>query len=159
MKTVILCIGNRDGGDDAVGPLIADKLTKGKDENRIVIDAGIAPENFTGVVKKHHPDALIIIDAVDMNLSYGAIRRVPPERIGLMHVSTHGIPLSVLIKYLPVISPLKAEHLPPARFGRILNHNNRMSLGKLQQEFFYRGLCLLFIHAPGLARKPLDTGG
>jgi len=100
MKTVILCIGNRDGGDDAVGPLIADKLTKGKDENRIVIDAGIAPENFTGVVKKHHPDALIIIDAVDMNLSYGAIRRVPPERIGLMHVSTHGIPLSVLIKYL-----------------------------------------------------------
>ncbi len=26
MKYLIMCIGNRDGGDDAIGPYIADKL-------------------------------------------------------------------------------------------------------------------------------------
>jgi hydrogenase 3 maturation protease len=100
MKKVILCIGNREGGDDAVGPLIADRLTDKADENLIIIDAGIAPENFTGVVKQHDPERLIIIDAVEMGRAPGEIRNVPPERIGLMHMSTHGIPLSVLIKYL-----------------------------------------------------------
>lgn len=98
-KTVVLCVGNRDGGDDAIGPFIADNLQEYECEELICIDAGIAPENFTDVVKKHHPERLIIVDAVEMNLNSGEIRRVPPEKIGVMHVSTHGIPLSVLIKY------------------------------------------------------------
>ena len=100
MKTVALCIGNRDGGDDAIGPAIADNLLKMQPENKISIDAGIAPENFTGVIKQHKPDVLLVIDAIDMGLSPGEIRKVPPEKIGVMHISTHGIPLSVLIKYL-----------------------------------------------------------
>jgi len=64
-----------------------------------VIDAGIAPENFTGIVKKSKPDCLIIIDAIFMNLDPGEIRRVPVDAIGVMHVSTHGIPLSVMVSY------------------------------------------------------------
>lgn len=99
-KTVILCIGNRDGGDDAVGPYIADGLKRSESDNLICIDAGIAPENFTSVVKNHQPKRLLIIDAVEMGLKPGKIRQVPSDRIGVMHVSTHGIPLSVLIKYL-----------------------------------------------------------
>jgi hydrogenase 3 maturation protease len=98
-KTVVLCIGNRDGGDDAIGPFIADKLKDYNSEELICIDAGIAPENFTDVVKGHHPERLIIVDAIEMNINAGEIRRVAPEKIGLMHISTHGIPLSVLIKY------------------------------------------------------------
>ena len=98
-KTVILCVGNRQGGDDAVGPYIADRLNKYQSKNLIIIDAGIAPENFTGVVKNHKPERLIIVDAIEMDLYPGEIRNVPPDRIGVMHVSTHGIPLSVLIKY------------------------------------------------------------
>jgi len=35
-----------------------------------------------------------------MQLKPGEIRIIPPENIGIMHVSTHGIPLSVYIKYL-----------------------------------------------------------
>ena len=100
IKTVILCVGNRQGGDDAVGPFIADKLMKYASKELICIDAGIAPENFTGVVKNHKPERLIIVDAIEMNLNPGEIRNVPPDSIGVMHVSTHGIPLSVLIKYL-----------------------------------------------------------
>ena len=68
-----MCIGNRDGGDDAVGPYIADKL---KDDDIEVLDCGVVPENYTSLVKKHK------------------------EKIGVMHISTHGIPISVLINYL-----------------------------------------------------------
>jgi len=58
------------------------------------------PENYTSVVKRHDTKNLIIIDAVEMGLKPGAIRIVPKEKIGVMHISTHGIPISVLIGYL-----------------------------------------------------------
>ena len=96
MDYLVMCIGNRDGGDDAIGPYVADKLKN----DFTVIDAGTVPENYTSVVKKHNPKNLIIVDAVDMNLEPGEIRIVPKEKIGVMHISTHGIPISVLIKYL-----------------------------------------------------------
>ena len=38
-----MCIGNRDGGDDAVGPYIADKL---KEERIDVLDCGVIPKNI-----------------------------------------------------------------------------------------------------------------
>ena len=96
---LVMCIGNRDGGDDAIGPYIADKLTQEK-VDLVVLDCGIVPENFTSVVKRSNPNNLIIIDAVEMGLSSGEIRIVPKEKIGVMHISTHGIPISVLINYL-----------------------------------------------------------
>lgn len=98
MRIVILCIGNRLGGDDGIGPYIADHLPSIK--NRSVIDCGIAPENYTSVVREKKPDLVILIDAVDMHLTPGSIRNIPADFIGSMHISTHSIPLSVLIKYL-----------------------------------------------------------
>ena len=97
MDYLIICIGNPDGGDDAVGPYIADKL---QDSNLLVINCGTTPENYTGVVKQHNPKKLVIIDAIDMNLKPGIIRIVPKDKIGVFTVSTHGIPLSVLMNYL-----------------------------------------------------------
>ena len=94
-----MCIGKRDGGDDAVGPYIADRLKKDSDDF-VVLDCGVAPENFTSVVKKHAPKDLIIVDAVEMGLKPGEIRIVPKEKIGVMTISTHGIPASVLMNYL-----------------------------------------------------------
>ena len=91
-----MCIGNRDGGDDGVGSYIAEKL---KDEFT-VLDCGIVPENYTSVVKQYNPENLIIIDAIEMGLSPGERRIVPKDKIGVMHISTHGIPISVLINYL-----------------------------------------------------------
>ena len=96
MNDVFLCIGNREGGDDAVGPYIADKLESSKN----VINCETTPENYTSVIKKQKPERLLIIDAADMNLKPGEIRIIPKEKIGLMTISTHGIPISLLIKYL-----------------------------------------------------------
>jgi hydrogenase 3 maturation protease len=98
MDYLIMCIGNRGGGDDAIGPYIADKLQIEGDLT--VLDCGIVPENYTSVVKRHNPNNLVIIDAVEMGLKTGEIRIVPKEKIGVMTISTHGIPISVLIEYL-----------------------------------------------------------
>ncbi|MBU0497743.1 MAG: hydrogenase maturation peptidase HycI [Candidatus Thermoplasmatota archaeon] len=98
MKVVILCIGNRLGGDDGIGPYIADHLPSAN--NRWIIDCGVAPENYTSIVRQQKPDLVILIDAVDMHLPPGSIRNIPADHIGTMHISTHNIPLSVLIKYL-----------------------------------------------------------
>jgi hydrogenase 3 maturation protease len=99
MNYLIMCIGNRDGGDDAIGPYVADKLRE-EQVNVVVLDCGVTPENYTSVVKQHNTQHLIIVDAVDMGLEPGELRIVPKEKIGRMHISTHGIPISVLIDYL-----------------------------------------------------------
>ena len=95
-----MCVGNRDSGDDSVGPYIADKLKKINDKDFLTIDCGTIPENYASVVISKKPENLIIIDAVEMRLNPGEIKIVPKEKIGVMHISTHGIPISVLINYL-----------------------------------------------------------
>ncbi|MEA1994290.1 MAG: hydrogenase maturation peptidase HycI [Euryarchaeota archaeon] len=100
MKTAVMCIGNRHGGDDAVGPYIADELKKESIENLRIVDCGTVPENFTSKVKKYNPTMLVLIDATEMGLAPGEIRRIPKEKVGTMHVSTHGIPLSIMISYM-----------------------------------------------------------
>ena len=100
MEYLIMCIGNREGGDDAIGPYIADQLKKQEIDDFIVLDCETVPENYTSVVKQYKPKNLIIIDAVEMDLDPGEIRIVQKEKIGTMHISTHGIPISVLINYL-----------------------------------------------------------
>ena len=97
MDFLVMCIGNREGGDDAVGPYISDQL---KETDIDVIDCGTNPENYTSVVKRKNPEKLIMVDAADMGLEPGEIRRVQKEKIGVMTISTHGIPVSVLMNYL-----------------------------------------------------------
>jgi len=103
MKEMVLGIGNILKSDDGIGIYIAEKLNKYLKEAKsevIVIDCGTTPENYTSVIRKHNPDTLILVDATDMGLSPGSYRIIPPERIEVMHFSTHTIPLSVFISYV-----------------------------------------------------------
>jgi len=96
---LIMCIGNRVGGDDAIGPYIANKIKK-ETKNDMILDCGTTPENYTSIIKQKKPSTLIIIDAAEMEQPAGTIRIIPKEKLGTMHISTHGIPLSILISYL-----------------------------------------------------------
>jgi hydrogenase 3 maturation protease len=98
-ETLLLCIGNRHGGDDAIGPYIFDKIQQ-ETTSMLAIDCGTTPENYTSKIKHHQPDTILLIDAVDMGLPPGEIRIIPDEKLGRMTISTHGIPLSVLMQYL-----------------------------------------------------------
>jgi hydrogenase 3 maturation protease len=100
MKIIVMCIGNTlSAGDDAVGSYIAKILKKEENPNFLVVDCGTAPENFTSFISGQRPDRLILIDAVDMNLEKGSVRIISPDKIGTMHISTHGIPIPILISY------------------------------------------------------------
>jgi hydrogenase 3 maturation protease len=99
---MFLCIGNDMRGDDAIGPIIAENLTKLfiKQDNIIVINAKTVPENYTGLIRKEKPSHIIFIDAVEMNNEAGHIRLVDRAEISDYNISTHAMPLSFMIKYL-----------------------------------------------------------
>jgi hydrogenase 3 maturation protease len=99
---VILGIGNDMRGDDALGSVLAQKLSKSfhKNKNVVVFDGKTVPENFTGAIKREDPSHIIIIDAVKMNETPGQIKFVNKEEIANYNLSTHAMPLSFLIKYL-----------------------------------------------------------
>jgi hydrogenase 3 maturation protease len=106
-RTIVLGIGNPLGGDDAAGPCLVDVLSHGQGKAKTLhsteitaIDAGTTPESYTSVIRQHHPELLILVDAADMALPPGALRTIPPERISLLSFSTHHMPLSMFISYV-----------------------------------------------------------
>jgi hydrogenase 3 maturation protease len=103
-KTLVICIGNQEGGDDGIGPYIA-KRWNSESSDFLIIDGGTTPENYTGLIKQHKPHTLILIDATEMNLPVGEIRIIPKEKLGTMHLGTHRIPLSVFIQYMETEVP------------------------------------------------------
>jgi hydrogenase 3 maturation protease len=101
-KIAILGIGNEIKGDDAIGPIIAQKTSQlfDKNENIAVFDGGTVPENYTGLIRNENPTHIILVDAVDMKKEPGYIRIVKKEEIANYNISTHAMPISFLIKYM-----------------------------------------------------------
>ncbi|MCK4240788.1 MAG: hydrogenase maturation peptidase HycI [Candidatus Atribacteria bacterium] len=95
-------IGNTLRGDDGIGSIIAKNF---KDNDWLSLDCGVAPENFTSVIKKNKPHLVVLIDVVEMDLKPGEFRIIDPEKISIMHLTTHSIPLSFLISYLENFTP------------------------------------------------------
>ncbi len=115
MKEVVLGIGNTLKGDDGIGIYIVEGINKhlkqvkkeakqakfiGARRKIIAINCGTTPENYTSIIRKHNPGRLILMDAAEMGLSPGSYRIIPPEKLGVMHVSTHSMSLSFLISYV-----------------------------------------------------------
>lgn len=94
---ILFGVGNSLRGDDGAGCYVADHFHA---DGWIVVNCATAPENFTGIVRKHHPDLLVIVDAAAMGLAPGAVRRIAPESIEDVGLGTHMLPLSHLIGYL-----------------------------------------------------------
>ena len=99
---IIMGVGNTLHGDDALGPVIARMLhpTFENNDRILVIDAGTMPENFTGVIRRFHPDVLLLIDTSQPVSSPGAIRMLRPDVIQHYSVSTHRTSLNLFSKYL-----------------------------------------------------------
>ena len=94
---ILMGVGNTLRGDDEIGCYIAKNF---KEKNWLSLDCGTAPENFTSVIRKKKPKTLVIVDAADMGIKIGEFRVVPEEKIENMSISTHTMPLSLLINYL-----------------------------------------------------------
>ena len=83
---LLLGIGNPRHGDDALGPLFARAF---RHPHWLCINAATAPENFTGLIRRHHPDILLLLDAAEMNLPPGTLRRLDPATIQGRDFGTH----------------------------------------------------------------------
>ena len=94
---ILLGIGNPLNGDDGVGIYVAEQFRK---DGWISLACGTAPENFTGTIRKAHPDCLVLVDAATMGLSPGEYRVIPRHRIADVGIGTHQLPLSMLIDFL-----------------------------------------------------------
>jgi hydrogenase 3 maturation protease len=103
-RIVIMGVGNPLKGDDAAGLLCAEALLKGlpaKGRRGVkILRAYDVPENYTGIIRKFRPTRVIIIDAALAGLKPGDIFVLEKEKIAIEEISSHKIPLMVLISYL-----------------------------------------------------------
>jgi hydrogenase 3 maturation protease len=99
---IFLCIGNVMRGDDAIGPIVSEKLNVifKKHKDFIIINAETVPENYTGLIRKEKPSHIIFIDAVEMDMDPGEIKLIQSNEIANYSISTHAMPISFMIKYI-----------------------------------------------------------
>ena len=98
----VLGIGHELCGDDAVGTRIAGMLhARLPNEPRLLaIEAGPAPENFTGSLRRYQPDLILMIDAARLDETPGTVRWLDCTEVEGFSASTHTLPLDILISYL-----------------------------------------------------------
>ncbi len=100
-RLVVLGIGNELYLDDGAGVLLARSLARSGNtaEKLHAIEAGPVPENFTGSIRKINPSHVLLVDAADLKLTPGSIRKIDYHEIGGAGFSTHTLPLNVLADY------------------------------------------------------------
>lgn len=97
-KKLVLTVGNEMMGDDAAGPLLAQLIKHSPLDDWDVLDGGNVPENYVFKIREMAPEAVIIVDAADMDLQSGEICFIDREQIGtLFLMTTHSLPLGYLI--------------------------------------------------------------
>ncbi|ACX73407.1 hydrogenase maturation protease HycI [Methanocaldococcus vulcanius M7] len=120
-KLVIMGLGNELKGDDFVGIYIIKKLVNhyntNKEKNKkneekdsefevfklrnlCIINAGTVPDFFTDIIKEENPSHLLIVDCAIMEKNPGDVEIIEEYRIKNFNLSTHTLPINVIIKYI-----------------------------------------------------------
>jgi hydrogenase 3 maturation protease len=101
MSDVVLTVGNAMMGDDAAGPMLAELLRDAPAPGWQVVDGGSAPENVVHQVRALEPGRVLVVDATDMGLAAGEIRRVDDRFIADNFImTTHDMPISFMMASL-----------------------------------------------------------
>lgn len=118
---LLLGIGNPRHGDDALGPVFARAF---RHPDWRTVNAAVAPENFTGLIRRLHPDWLVLLDAADMGLPPGTLRCLEPAAIRAGDFGTHAGSIGQLADYLAdcagqiaIVGIQPAEVRPGARLS------------------------------------------
>ncbi len=97
-KVVFVGIGNILRGDDGFGPALIEKLN-GK-VPALCIDAGSAPENYSGKIIKEDPDTVILLDIAHMGMKPGEYDVLKKDDILRSGFTTHDLSPNMFIEYL-----------------------------------------------------------
>jgi hydrogenase 3 maturation protease len=98
-RIAILGIGNDLRTDDGLGPHIIKSL-KIKHHDILIENVGSVPEGFVRPLAEFGAERIIMIDAADMRKPPGHVELVTKDRIAGIALSTHSMPLSMLMYYL-----------------------------------------------------------
>ena len=98
-RILLLGVGNRLRGDDAVGPLLVERLQGQVDIP--LLDAGDVPENYLGPIEDSGAEVVLVVDAVEMGTNAGNTAIFDIEQVQNMSVSTHTANLGLLFKVIP----------------------------------------------------------
>ena len=96
----MLGVGHELRGDDAAGMMVARMLRPSTSDSFLIIEAGAAAENFTGMVRNFAPDFVLIVDAVLMNQSPGTIRLFDMGDLEVFSLTSHMLSCHLLALYL-----------------------------------------------------------
>jgi len=105
-RILLLGVGNRLRGDDAVGSLMVERL-KGK-VNIPLIDAGDVPENYLGPIETSGADLVLVVDATEIGANAGDVAIFDIEQVQGMSISTHTANLGLMFQVIP---PEKRPHV------------------------------------------------
>ena len=98
-RIAILGIGNELRTDDGLGPYIIANLQM-PSPVIMIENVGSVPEAFASSIADFGAERVILIDAADMHRSPSHVEIVTRGRIGGVAISTHSMPLSLLMMYL-----------------------------------------------------------
>jgi hydrogenase 3 maturation protease len=106
MSKVVFTVGNRLRGDDGAGPLLAELLEADPAAGWTVVDGESSPENHTHRIRALMPRLVLIVDAAEMQLAPGEVRRLDEDCVAEHFLlTTHAIPLNFLIASLKETVP------------------------------------------------------
>lgn len=102
IRAAVVGFGHELRGDDAAGIAVARALGPLVDglSDVFVIDAGTAPENQTGPLRRFAPDLVVLVDAAQMGEPPGAVRWLDWQETSGLSASTHTLPPFLVARFL-----------------------------------------------------------
>jgi hydrogenase 3 maturation protease len=99
-RLAIVGIGDELIPPDRLGMYAAREIGEQEIPGVRIFLAGTVPESITGPLRRYQPGHVIFLDAADTGSRPGAVAIIEPERIQAGLISTHVLPLSVVMDYV-----------------------------------------------------------
>ena len=99
-RIAVVGIGDELSPLDRSGMYAAGEIEKMHIPNIRVFLAGTVPESITGILRAYRPDHVIFLDAADMGVPPGSFRVIEPSCTQANLVSSHVLPLTVVIEFI-----------------------------------------------------------
>lgn len=141
LSIAIVGIGYEYGGDDAAGTAVAqtliEKYSLEINQRFLIINSGVAPENFTGTLRRFKPDVVILVDSAQMDEEPGTIQWLNWRDTSGMASVTHSLPPYMLAQYLSaeVGCEVYLLGIQPAtnQFGSVMSQEVAQAVGEISQ--------------------------
>lgn len=135
---VLFAVGNGMMGDDGAGVLLAEMLRENPLENWTVLNGGSAPENVAHRIREMDASRVLVVDAADMDLPPGSIRRIHADRLDdPFLMTTHTLPLTFLIESLrEFVQQVELLGIQPrtVAFGYPMSDEVRTAVGRVYTD-------------------------